>query len=80
MQVKLSVITCSAALGKVHIHLLTNCIFIFQDFPEMVQQITSNDPGLQLVATTKFRKILSKGKKLSELVAMQLLRKYYKFI
>ena len=27
----------------------------------MVQQITSNDPGLQLVATTKFRKILSKG-------------------
>ena len=28
----------------------------------MVQQITSNDPGLQLVATTKFRKILSKGK------------------
>lgn len=28
----------------------------------MVQQITSNDPGLQLVATTKFRKILSKEK------------------
>ena len=27
----------------------------------MVQQIGSNDPGLQLVATTKFRKILSKG-------------------
>ena len=27
----------------------------------MVQQIMSNDPGLQLVATTKFRKILSKG-------------------
>jgi len=32
------------------------------DFSEMVAQIGSNDPGLQLVATTKFRKILSKEK------------------